>query len=42
MKQVSWRPESQGARALLLELPEERFVSVDAVWRLAPEDSWEG
>ena len=30
------------ARATLLELPEERLLSVDAAWRLAQEDSWEG
>ena len=30
------------AHALLLELPEERLLSVDAAPRLGREDSWEG
>ena len=32
----------QSAEALLLELPEERLLSVHAAWRLARADSWEG
>ena len=32
----------QSAQALLLELPEERLVSVDAAWRLVQADTWEG
>ena len=30
------------AQVLLLELPEERLLSVEAVWRLVQADTWEG
>ena len=29
-----------GAQALLLELPRERLISVDAAWRLVRADTW--
>ena len=31
-----------GAQALLLELPRERLISVDAAWRLVRADTWQG